>query len=216
MPADLTVLVPRKDTTDEYRNLVQAACTRHTAPVATGTDQSGRDLWSFSRSVNDARRQAHTTKLLIAPGDYLLTQAHIAATSAALDERPWWGPFHSVHQLDQASTNLVLGGATPHPDMPGLLLGFCVPCIAVRADVFDDVGGMDPRFEGWGPEDAALRLKLHALYGDPEAPTSTVYELAAPRFGTPNRAQNTQLYVDRYVPASTPETMRALIAEQNG
>ena len=46
----------------------------------------------------------------------------------------------------------------------------CIPGIAVRTDAFDEVGGMDERFQGWGPEDAALRVKLATLFGDPPAP----------------------------------------------
>lgn len=212
--SDISVLIPRKDLTDEYRNSIQSICNKHSAPVIIGLDRSGRELWSLSRAINDAALHAKTPKLLICPGDYRLTDADIEAASKALDVNPWWGPFHSVYELTQESTDRVLNGEEPTLKMAGTMGGWCMPCTAVRADVFDDVGGFDPRFEGWGPEDAAFRHKLKVLYGEPEAATGHVFELAAPRSGRPKAEINGLLYCDRYLKATTPEEIRAIINEQ--
>jgi hypothetical protein len=37
----------------------------------------------------------------------------------------------------------------------------------VRADVWDDIGGIDERFVGWGGEDIAFGVALRCLYGPP-------------------------------------------------
>jgi len=219
MPADLTVLVPRKDTTDPHWNAIQAY-TRLAAgdtPYITGTyDWTGDPHWSMSRAINAARVLATTSKLLITPVDYVVRPDHLEQVSAMLDEWPWWGPFGSVHQLWDEPTKRVMAGEPPSLDMPGDRTVLCMACIAVRADSFDDVAGMDPRFSGYAPEDAALRLKLGILHGWPPGPQGeVVFELWTDRSARPNFNVTGAFYTERYLTSQTPETMRALIAEQS-
>jgi hypothetical protein len=113
--------------------------------------------------------------------------------------------------LDTIPTIRVLNGATPSRDMTGVLHGACVPAVAVRGDAWDDVGGMDGRFEGHAPEVTAFRRKLTILYGDPPKPEGGIFELSAPRFGRPNRRNNDALYAREYKQAKTARDVRAII-----
>ena len=99
--------------------------------------------------------------------------------------------------------------------MPGDRTVMCMGCIAVRADVFDAVKGMDPRFSGYAPEDAALRLKLIHLYGQPPDPQPIpVFELWTDRSARPNFDVTGAFYHNVYMANQSPEGMRQLIAEQ--
>lgn len=215
--SDVTILVPRKDLSDQHWNDIQAYTRRlvEGIPYVTGTDPVASQFFSMSRALNAARTQATTPKLFLTPVDYLVTPQIIEQISRMLDDHPWWGPFQSVHQLWDGPTAEVLAGAEPRLDMPGDRTVMCMAAIAVRADVFDAVKGMDPRFEGYAPEDAALRLKLIQLYGQPPIPQpEPVFELWTDRSARDNFETTGKFYQDIYLTADSPQKMLSVIQGQ--
>lgn len=223
------MVAPRKDLTDPHRNTIQDFQRLLLAgiPYVTGTyDHGGDDLdamWSMSRAVNAGAEQVTTPGLIVTPADYVINPMDVATAEQLLDQHPWVPMFARTLVLDQPSTLAILRGGEVDRAMSGRMLNVCIPCTAVRADVFADIGGMDPRFAGWGPEDVVLRHKLWTLYGPPARTVADlVVELAAPGTGiwlgsdytgpTPNRQANEAL-ADRYRAATTPDAVRALIAE---
>lgn len=211
----LTVIGPRKDLTDAHRNRVQDYTRRAMGHVdyITGMDPNPGALWSMSRAINEGRTLTTADLLLITPTDYAITPHIIARCVQVLAEHPWWGPFHSVRQIPKADTLAMLRG---RPDRGrGEVWPMCIPCIAVRADAFDAAGGMDPRFEGWGPEDAALRVKLGILFGDPPPPEFQAAELWSQREGVAGRDASVSMFETEYLTARTPADVAAII-ERSG
>jgi hypothetical protein len=223
----VTIVAPRKDLADEHRNAIQAFQRQHLGdiPYITGTyDHVGDpDLWSMSTAMNVGARQATTPGLLLTPSDYVIRPQDVAGAMRALDVYPWVGVFANTFVLTPERTAQALREGALRGAVEGRLLTVCMPCVAVRADVFADIGGMEPRFAGWGPEDLVLRHKLTVLYGSPPPPVSgVVVEMAAPGTGqwvgcdytgpTPNRAANEALAA-RYRDASDAGSVRALINE---
>jgi N-terminal domain of galactosyltransferase/Glycosyl transferase family 2 len=79
-------------------------------------------------------------------------------------------PFQDVLCLDVASTEVALTQRLPHqapdPDR-SCLRGFILRrppglCIWLRSRIFETIGGMDERYEGWGGEDRDFALRISA------------------------------------------------------
>jgi hypothetical protein len=216
---DVTVVVPRKDVTDTRWNIIQeyaGSFLDSETPYVVGTYDQGQDaFWSMSRAVNAGRKSVTTVKMLITPADYIIQQDVVEQVSEMLDDHCWWGPFQNVHRLTEQHTAAVLTGFPYYECSPVYITPVCRPCIAVRTDVFDDVGGMDGRFTGWAPEDAAFRRKLIVLYGEPAAPQiKPVFELMSDRDARPNEDENVALYHNEYLNVKDAIGMRELINRQ--
>jgi len=87
---------------------------------------------------------------------------------------------------------------------------------AVPRALFDEVGGFDPRFVGWGQEDVAFAQACRVLGGIERVP-GTVWHLWHPRSPERDKGKDSyraaQLLGARYREARTPDVMRALLAE---
>lgn len=209
----VAVIHPRLDLGDTHRNRVQAHALAAMGPgiePVTGLDPVvDAPWWSMSRALNHGRTQTTSPYLLLTPADYLIPPEVIARTREVLNAWPWWNPFHSVRQVPRTDTLGILRG---RPDRGrGEVWPLCIAAVAVRAEVFDDVGGMDERFQGWGPEDAALRTKLRILHGEPPPPEFQAAELWCPRPAPVNADANCSMYAAEYMTAATPADVRRII-----
>lgn len=171
--------------------------------------------FSFARGANRCRAMATGNVLLVHGADQLppdeSTWARIRSTMA-------WAPFMWVYaqnmDLGPWVTRLILQGC--HPDLlpPGPVFNYGEAIYAVRADVWDEVGGLDERFVGWGPEDAAFRLLLSHLYPDGvtqgEGIMRALWHEWAPRDLT---KKNYDIYEQEYLPAAAAGRMREYWAE---
>jgi hypothetical protein len=93
----------------------------------------------------------------------------------------------------------------------------CIGIFAVRREAFEDVGGEDERFVGWGMEDAALREALDVLHGTPpEGPDYGAVLLSmwhpVQHHDDDNAKRNVEIYTDEYLAAGRdPVAMRAVL-----
>lgn len=123
--------------------------------------------FSLARAVNRARRQATGEILAIFGADHIPPDRdRLEWLYAKLTRHPWTAVYASTRIFSPASTARVLRGETPGAGMESLFIGMCEGIVALRASVWDDVGGMDERFEGWGAEDTAFKVMLRALHPD--------------------------------------------------
>jgi hypothetical protein len=126
-------------------------------------------LFSYAKAINLARKKA--------TGDWFLSYSVDALPPSKgilglLDEmirhRPWVAGFHGQVRFDYHQTELILRGTHPRDKMVGQPAGgVCIgreALVAVRADVWDDLGGYDERFIGWGPEDKAWHHALKTIF----------------------------------------------------
>ncbi len=129
--------------------------------------------WCKAEAVNPTVADIDADVLVIADADSYTSVAGMSAAVAAVQHgrADWALPASSVYRLDQRSTAHVLA-TDPDTDQPAdtftgrsheLLPGGGI--VVVRADLWRDVGGFDPRFVGWGGEDFALGCALRALSG---------------------------------------------------
>lgn len=74
--------------------------------------------------------------------------------------------FDHLKLLSESASNVVMRGADParFPDT-ATTLGHVSSCVAVPRSLWDQVGGFDTRFSGWGAEDRAFHAACHAFAG---------------------------------------------------
>lgn len=136
----------------------------HGWPVVEGHHEAGEGAFNRSAATNRAAAAAGDWELaIVLDADVWVErrQVHAAIEAARRTDRlsyahtPWWG-------LGHAATNRILDGSLPldprrwRPSMYEKKTPLSnSTCMAVTRQLWEDVGGYDERFEGWGAEDWA-------------------------------------------------------------
>jgi REP element-mobilizing transposase RayT len=176
--------------------------------------------WSKGAALADAARRASHDLLVIADADCIIEAPvlHEAAQTAAAGAAAWVVPHRRVHRLSEKHTERVYAGAEPEardlarPAYTGVAGGGIT---ILTRDAWDTVGGIDPRFIGWGGEDLAFGWALETLVGQCVRLKGRLFHLwhqqepiGASRRGCPE----SEALAGRYKDArGNPEQMRQLI-----
>lgn len=124
------------------------------------------DPWSKGAAVADAYRLSDADMIVIADADSFVAPDALVGAVAAATAFGWGMPHRFVYRQSKASTEAIYAGAAPsetdldRPLYRGVKAGGIV---ALTRRTYDTVGGIDPRFEGWGGEDRSLELALNTL-----------------------------------------------------
>lgn len=177
--------------------------------------------WSKGAALADALARTDAQMIVLADADSFVDPEPLEqAVSQAWDDG-WAMPHWMVHRLTEQATADVYAGAPPRRDR--LVRGSYVGVkgggiVAVRRDVYERVGGVDPRFEGWGGEDVSFARALIALHGKPARMGADLWHLWHPHPAPDLRgSEASEELVARYRDAANhPNAMRALIAERTG
>ena len=126
--------------------------------------------FSLTRAINRARAKTDADCLLTYSVDALpLPADRLEQLDKDLSAgMPWTAIFDGQQRFTPDQTQRILDGAEPShvgPAVGQVCLGR-EAVVAVRADVWDDLRGMDERFVGWGPEDLAFHRVLATVYPD--------------------------------------------------
>jgi hypothetical protein len=180
--------------------------------VRVGHDD-GTGPINVSKALNHARSQSSSAVLVIASADHIPdVHAVIEASAAAMDHG--WAPlFTATAGISLDATRDVINGLDV--DVTQHITGeapFCTALLAVRADVWDEIGGWDERFHGWGCEDTAFRIVLETLYPDPPELTPrrsiALWHEAADR----SRFDANVLLLNEYIACQNqPDTLREML-----
>lgn len=166
----LAVLIPYRPDTEQRQRIYDLTsklwCSYGFETVYTDDGLTG--LFSFSRAINRARAKTDADQLLI----YNVDSLPLTVTSLCRIERdlrqgtPWIALFDGQQRFTPEQTDRLFGGETPAEVGPaaGQICPGREALLGIRADVFDDLRGMDERFIGWGPEDTAFHRVLTMLY----------------------------------------------------
>lgn len=180
----------------------------------------GQQPFSVARIVNDCIRTLKHDAVMLYGADQFPDALAIADAREKLETQPWTHVFGSVAYLTQECSRSILDGEQParefaetQPLAPGLLM--------YRREAWEDIGGYDERFVGWGYGDTAQLDALNVLHPiPPGAPQHQLVELWHPRsqpgWVTDRTAVNPNygLYYDLYAPATgNRERMRAVVDE---
>lgn len=216
----ISVLIPwRSDDEDRIRAWHYNRLRWQNLPVQLCVADDGRTEGPFSvaRAVNRARRQATSGILAIFGADHIPPDlGRLAWIEDRLAERPWSAVYAGTRVIGRNDTDRVLRGLPPglFAETRGHLIAMCEGIIAVRASVWDDLGGMDERFVGWGAEDTAFKVALRALYPDGGAGEGETWALWHPdRHGTTELTAANIARCTEYETAAREGRMRDYLAE---
>lgn len=188
----LAVLIPYRPDTPR-REQVFATTQRLWArlPVEVCVADDGlTGLFSYARAANRARAKTDAKTLVVYNADALpLPLASLQRLEALLlSGTPWSVIFPGQHRFTVAQTARLIAGAEPDEVGPpdGDIAMGREALLAVRADVWDDLRGMDERFVGWGPEDRAWHQVLRTVHPDgcdipAEPPFQSLWHPETPR-----------------------------------
>ena len=164
-------------------------------PIST----SGRTVYhskpfSVSRALNDAARRATGDVYLLFGADHIPNPTALVWACRQLDWHPWQKIYDRIAYASQAATTAILAGFAvdssewTHHNWP------CPGVLAIRANAWNFVGGMDETYEGYGYEDSDLFARLSKEFGHtPHASGEILHELWSgtterPLYGTSNEA----------------------------
>lgn len=182
--------------------------------------------WSKPRAVNFAAERTDADVLVVCDADCLVSPLALnAAVSAVQEGAAWAVPHRLVYRLTYDVTAGVLQGPpsvhpgvlaprevqrAPYEGLPGGGL------FVVSRKAWETVGGFDPRFEGWGSEDASLGYALDTLAGLHVRGQVALWHLYHPQQDKTTAMDESQRLEARYLAANgDPEAMRALVAEHS-
>ena len=206
--------------------------------------RSKSKIFSKTEAVNDAARRAKGRIFIILDSDAYMRPEILQDCADQIDratargQKLWFIPYRHLYRLTKAAGRIVLDSnplypiqfpepplesdiLNSHGSMHGHRFGALVQMMSREA--FFLVGGMDPRFRGWGGEDVAFVRAIDTLYGPHKTTRNDILHIWHPTIGSSAKdrmwhgqdsmGDNMKL-VSRYNRSTgDPAKMRALVAE---
>lgn len=131
-------------------------------------EDHGSGPFPTAKLVNEAFGRSSGENILLWGADHVPDGAfHYLRAQEHLLGHAWTPLYDRTTELDEETTRKVLfEGLKPASWQNGLHIGQCTGVLALRRSAFEQAGGMDERFVGWGYEDTTFRLVLSTLFGE--------------------------------------------------
>ena len=215
----ISALVPRRSDggrRDELWAWVSArwSSTHPEVQVVEG-HHHGDGPFNRSAALNDAASRATGDMLVIADADSFVGGGQINdAVAVAAQTGRMVLAYDRFAYLSREMSDRVMDGFDGDwwPGVEWSMPGTCSSMVVMTRDLWDEIGGADEGFVGWGGEDIAISLSAQTLRGGLHRIPGEVWHLWHP----PAPHGDESVWVERmqrYAAADTPEKMRALIAE---
>jgi len=161
------------------------------AELCIGTDEG--EPFSKSVAVNDAYRKSSGDMLIIVDADSWVERDAVSMGIRIAENKehlvvPWWkayrfnkGLSEMVMGCDPAGPNPVTAAMKKECDGTGPSPASAAMVLCIQRVAFERVGGMDPRFRGWGSEDVSFGLACWTLLGRNEYSMGEAYGLFHPQ-----------------------------------
>lgn len=176
-----------------------------------------RGEWSKGTAVADGLARTDADVLVIADGDSFVPDL-TEAVDLVCGGEPWVVPHRTVYRLGRNTSRAVLEGTDPVPRRAGCdRRPYVGPpgggIVAITRDAYNAVGGIDPRYLGWGGEDVSFGWALRTLVGHECRLNAPLFHLWHPHAAPMLRGSpESEALVAQYTEAmGVPRLMRAVI-----
>lgn len=175
MNLSYALLIPWRDNRDGIRSRLWSYCQQRLdlsgIPYYVADDglEHGQPF-NIGAARNRAFAQSTEDVVLVMDADHVVQPLVIQETLSriASQDLPWTPIFGSNGVFSFWQTEAILRGATdPLTAKPELTAPYCTSPIAVRREVWEDMGGQPETYSGWGAEDVQTRCVLQALHPIP-------------------------------------------------
>jgi hypothetical protein len=212
---DFTVLVPYAST-DPQRDAARQFVVEWLAPLGwpiVVADGDPDRPWSKGAALAATVGSVDTPGLVIHDADVIVEHAALTSCAqAVVAGHAWAQPHRDVYRLSRRATHMVLARQMfgPHHFLAGTALerrphagppGGGIVFLSRAA--YDTVGGIDPRFVGWGGEDISFARALDTLVGPAFRLAAPMWHLwhppqpmVEPRRGSPETERLASRYLD--------------------
>lgn len=199
--AECSILVPYRPE-NEHRRRIGGWQWRYLSAVYPGVqivrcDDGATDgPFNRSRALNRARQLATGRILWCLDVDCAPHRDDLGIALAALADHDWLIVYAEVLELDEVGTRYTLdGGSDPHKWNAHTRRGTAYGLPMITAALWDDIGGWDEDYTGWGYEDLAMHRALSAHPPVLPSPIRWIRTLQHPRDTT---SRPTRLNAARY------------------
>lgn len=181
-------LVPRRSDRgprDRLWRFTQKHWAQHlrSIPIVEGHDDGERPF-NRSRAMNRARALTTADTLVILDADVLVNPEQVQATIEASRETGRFTIGYTTWAgLNREGTDRIVKGyrGAWEPHIEVRYTHSVSSLVAVPAALWDEVGGFDERFEGWGLEDSAFEVACNVLGGGTDRTDGFCWHLWHPR-----------------------------------
>ena len=179
--------------------------------IVIGRDKASRRRWHRRRPLPFSKAVAINNAFAKSKGDIIVildSDAYLPASAIthcadrlrvqrSVGVRSWFVPYSHLYRLTRRATALILDSDPKNPlvlpsppppcdidgrDGSGPLNVFGAMCQVMPREAFIAVGGMDPRFRGWGGEDRSFLHALDTLWGPHNETANDILHLWHPAF----------------------------------
>lgn len=164
--------------------------------------------FSKTTAVNDAASRAKGDIFVLLDSDAYVAPDIITYAASEIrrarkrHRRLWFIPYRRFYRLSRVATNLILRTDHRLPQMmddppsplhldingnaraPGMGHHYAAMIMIYPREAFEEVGGMDERFIGWGGEDISFMRAMDTIYNTHKTMNRSVYHMYHPTIGS--------------------------------
>lgn len=166
--------------------------------ICVGEDDSGAADFCKARALNNAVQAASGEVLIVTDADVVWDKATVEHGLAALNGAAWVQPYRECERLDKPSTEAWLKDCSGEAVSRDYKTAYspclaCGPMTIIRRADWEQIGGYDEAFTGWGCEDGAWGIAADGIIGKRTKLNDKVYHLWHDDYGGPRRSRATWL-----------------------
>lgn len=127
--------------------------------LCVGVDDN--EPFNRARAINRAAKMATGDTFIVVDTDIIFQPDLVRNLVPLVDKHPWIVPFYYGYRLSESGTERLIAEGLPLAIQigPGPMMN------VMKRSCFEEIGGIDERFNGYGYEDVAMAIALDTICG---------------------------------------------------